>query len=47
MSSSANDELDDAAIWILNGLAKISRPYLTDLEEKLLNLLEKQYKKKE
>ncbi|MGK7896743.1 MAG: hypothetical protein AB4372_24795 [Xenococcus sp. (in: cyanobacteria)] len=36
--------LDDAALWILNGLAKLSTPHLTDLEEKLLVLLEQEYK---
>lgn len=35
--------LDQAAFWILNGLAKLNRPYLTTLEEKLLELLEKEY----
>ncbi|MGK7897718.1 MAG: hypothetical protein AB4372_29900 [Xenococcus sp. (in: cyanobacteria)] len=34
--------LDDAAIWVLNGLAKLSTPYLTDLAEKLLALLEQE-----
>jgi hypothetical protein len=36
-------ELDDAAMWILNGLARINRSYLTTLEEKLLKLLEQEY----
>lgn len=35
--------LDQAALWILNGLAKLNRPYLTTLEEKLLELLEEEY----
>lgn len=35
--------LDQAAFWILNGLAKLNRPYLTTLEEKLLELLEEEY----
>ena len=36
--------LDDAALWVLNGLAKLNTPYLSDLEEKLLKLLEQEYK---
>ena len=36
-------KLDDAALWILNGLAKLNRHYLTPLEEKLLQLLETEY----
>jgi hypothetical protein len=36
-------KLDEAAIWILNGLAKLNRAYLNSLEEKLLNLLEIEY----
>ena len=36
-------KLDEAALWILNGLARIKRPSLTDLEEKLLNLLEREF----
>lgn len=35
--------LDEAALWILNGLAKLKTPYLTILEEKLLALLELEY----
>ncbi|MCC0178903.1 hypothetical protein I4641_18200 [Waterburya agarophytonicola K14] len=35
--------LDEAALWILNGLAKLKTPYLTILEEKLLVLLELEY----
>ena len=33
-------KLDEASLWILNGLAKLKTPYLTILEEKLLALLE-------
>jgi hypothetical protein len=36
-------KLDKAAMWVLNGLAKLERPYLTALEEKLLALLEAEY----
>ena len=36
-------KLDEAALWILNGLAKLKTPYLTILEEKLLTLLEEEY----
>jgi hypothetical protein len=36
-------KLDEAALWVLNGLAKLNRPYLTTLEEKLLQLLEREY----
>ena len=36
-------KLDEAALWILNGLARIKQPSLTDLEEKLLSFLEKEY----
>jgi hypothetical protein len=36
-------KLDEAALWILNGLAKLNRAYLNSLEEKLLNLLEQEY----
>ncbi len=36
-------KLDQAALWILNGLAKLKTPYLTILEEKLLALLELEY----
>jgi hypothetical protein len=35
--------LDDAAYWILNGLSKLDRPYLSDLEEDLLCFLEQRY----
>ena len=35
--------LDEAALWVLNGLAKLKTPQLTDLEEKLLALLENEY----
>jgi hypothetical protein len=37
-------ELEEAALGILNKLARIDRSYLTELEEKLLILLEKQYR---
>jgi len=36
-------KLDEASLWILNGLAKLKTPYLTILEEKLLTLLEDFY----
>ena len=36
-------KLDEAALWILNGLAKLKTPYLTLLESKLLALLEVEY----
>ncbi|MEM9506794.1 MAG: hypothetical protein AAGA16_03800 [Cyanobacteria bacterium P01_E01_bin.35] len=36
-------KLDEAALWILNGLAKLKTPYLTILESKLLTLLEVEY----
>ncbi|MEY2831843.1 MAG: hypothetical protein RLZZ574_1101, partial [Cyanobacteriota bacterium] len=36
-------KLDEASLWILNGLAKLKTPYLTILEEKLLTLLEEFY----
>jgi hypothetical protein len=35
--------LDDAAVWVLSGLAKLDRPYLTTLEEKLLQVIEEEY----
>ncbi|MBO3457452.1 MAG: hypothetical protein KME33_12580 [Aetokthonos hydrillicola CCALA 1050] len=35
--------LDDAAYWILKGLGKLSTPYLTPLQQKLLNVLEQEY----
>ena len=38
-------KLDKAALWVLNGLAKLDRPYLTTLEENLLQLLESFYLK--
>ena len=38
--------LDEAALWVLNGLAKLKTPHLTDLEEKLLALLESEYETK-
>ena len=36
-------KLDKAALWILEGLAKLDNPYLTPLEEKLLRVLEDFY----
>ena len=36
-------KLDEAALWILNGLAKLKTPYLTLLESKLLAFLEVEY----
>ena len=35
-------KLDEAALWVLNGLAKLDRPELTPLEEKLLQVLERE-----
>ncbi|MDF5728030.1 MAG: hypothetical protein PUP92_08310 [Rhizonema sp. PD38] len=35
--------LDTAAYWVLNGLSKLSTPYLTPLQEKLLSVLEQEY----
>ena len=35
--------LDPAALWILNGLAKLDKPYLDPIEEKLLAFLEREY----
>ncbi len=35
--------LDAAAYWILNGLGKMPKPYLTPVEEKLLSVLETEY----
>jgi len=35
--------LDTAAYWLLNGLGKLSTPYLTQLQEKLLSVLEQEY----
>lgn len=35
--------LDKAALWILEGLAKLDKPYLTSLEERLLRVLEDEY----
>lgn len=37
------ESLDEAALWVLKGLEKLNRPFLTPLEEKLLALLEKEY----
>jgi hypothetical protein len=36
-------KLDKAALWVLDGLARLERPYLTSLEEKLLQVLELVY----
>jgi hypothetical protein len=36
--------LDSAAMWVLNGLSKLTSPYLTKLEEKLLKVLEQEYR---
>ncbi|NJP22513.1 MAG: hypothetical protein HC763_29805, partial [Hydrococcus sp. CRU_1_1] len=35
--------LEEAALGVLNKLARIERAYLTELEEKLLKLLEEEY----
>lgn len=35
--------LDEGALWVLKGLEKLHRSYLTPLEEKLLALLEQEY----
>jgi hypothetical protein len=43
MSELYQKKLDDAAYWVLNGLARIDRAYLTELEEKLLLVLEREY----
>ena len=36
-------KLDEAALWVLNGLARLKTAYLTLLEQKLLALLELEY----
>ncbi len=36
-------KLDAAALWVLNGLAKLDKPELSPLEEKLLQVLEDFY----
>jgi hypothetical protein len=36
-------KLDEAAFWVLNGLAKLDKPELTPLESKLLRVLEEEY----
>jgi hypothetical protein len=36
-------ELDEAAVWLLQGFAKLNRPQLNSLEEKLLQVLEDEY----
>ena len=35
--------LDDSALWVLRGLAKLDRFYLSSVEEKLLQVLEREY----
>lgn len=35
--------LDDAVYWMMNGIGKLSAPYLTPLQEKLLEVLETEY----
>ena len=42
LSSLYSDDLEEAARWNLTFLGKLSRPYLTALEEKLLEFLEAQ-----
>ena len=37
------EKLDKAALWVLEGLAKLDRPQLTSLEEKLLRVIEDFY----
>lgn len=37
------EKLDKAALWILEGLAKLDNPHLTPLEDKLLRVLEEEY----
>ncbi len=37
------EKLDKAALWVLEGLAKLERPVLTPLEEKLLAVLEAEF----
>ncbi len=36
-------ELDEAAIWLLQGLERLKRSQLNSLEEKLLQVLEEEY----
>lgn len=40
----ATGELEEAALGILNKLARIERAYLSELEEELLSVLERRYK---
>ena len=35
--------LDESALWVLRGLAKLNRSYLSNVEEKLLEVLEQEY----
>ncbi|WP_208346462.1 hypothetical protein, partial [Aetokthonos hydrillicola] len=35
--------LDTAAYWVLKGIGKLSTPYLTPLQQKLLNVLDQEY----
>ena len=36
-------ELDEAAMWVLQGLEKLNRSQLNSIEERLLQLLEDEY----
>ena len=36
-------ELDEAAMWLLQGLEKLNRSQLNSLEERLLQVLEEEY----
>jgi hypothetical protein len=36
-------ELDEAAMWVLQGLEKLNRSTLNSIEERLLQLLEEEY----
>jgi hypothetical protein len=36
-------ELDEAAMWVLQGLEKLNRSQLNSIEEKFLQLLENEY----
>ena len=37
------ENLDEAALWVLQGLEKLNRPKLNSIEERLLQLLEDEY----
>ena len=37
------EKLDKAALWVLEGLAKLDNPELSPLEEKLLQVIEEFY----